>query len=214
MAELTLNVKRRQLNTKGYLTQLRREGFIPAVFYKHGEENQFISVSEQKLKPIIFSSETFLINLKIDDTEPQNCIIKEFQLDPVTSQILHADFHGLKAGEKVTINVAVHLIGSAIGVKDGGIIQHSLHKLHVECLPSQIPDKVDVDISQLKIGDSIHVKDLSIPNVRILSNMDATIVAIVPPTVHKETLEVPLETEEAAEPEVIGKGKKAEEEEE
>ncbi|MBM4175227.1 MAG: 50S ribosomal protein L25 [Ignavibacteria bacterium] len=212
MAEIALNGVRREVKSQGHINELRRQGFIPAVFYKHGEGNKLLAVNELKIRSLIFSAETHLINLSIDDSKPEACIIKEFQLDPLTEKILHVDFHGLKAGEKITIDVTLHLIGSAQGVKDGGVIQHSMHKLHLECLPSQIPDKIDVDISSLKIGDSIHVRDLNIPNIKILSNMGSTVVAVVPPTVQKEAAEVETIEEEAAEPEVISKGKKTEEE--
>ncbi len=212
MAEVALNGIRREVKSQGHINELRRKGYIPAVFYKHGEENKLLAVNELKIRPLIFSAETHLINLSIDDASPESCIIKEFQLDPLTDKIVHVDFYGLKAGEKITIDVVLHLTGSSQGVKDGGVVQHSLHKLHIECLPSQIPDKIDVNITNLKIGDSIHVRDLNIPDIRILSNLDSTVVAVVPPTVQKEVTEVEVEPTEAAEPEVISKGKKTEEE--
>ncbi|MBU2446759.1 MAG: 50S ribosomal protein L25 [Bacteroidetes bacterium] len=213
MAEVALNGIKREVKTKGHVNELRRSGYIPAVFYKHGEENKLLAVNELKIKPLIFSPDTFLINLQIDQAEAEKCIIKEFQLDPLTEKILHVDFYGLKAGEKITIDVTLQLIGSSQGVRDGGVVQYTLHKLHIECLPSQIPDKIEVDITNLKIGDSIHVRDLIIPDVKILSNLDSTIVAIVPPTVQKEETEAEVAPALAAEPEVITKGKKAEEEE-
>lgn len=215
MPEVTLECKSREKGKKSIITKLRQEGFVPGVFYKHGEENILFSAKEIKLKPLIFSDETFLVNLVIDNKPPEKCIIKEFQLDPVTDRILHVDMLGLKEGEKITVDVPVHLVGNAIGSKEGGIVQHSLHKVQVEVLPTQIPDRINIDISNLKIGDSIHVKDLKLENVRFLSNPEATIVAVVTPTVMKE--KTPEEAaqeaaEEAKEPEVISKGKKTEEE--
>ncbi|MCX8056127.1 MAG: 50S ribosomal protein L25 [Ignavibacteria bacterium] len=213
MAQVTLNGIKRELSTRGYLTELRKKGYVPAVYYAHGEENIFLAVPETKLKPIVFSAETYLINLEIDGVGTKTCILKEFQLDPVTDKIIHVDFHGLKAGEKVTVEVAVHLVGTPIGVKEGGLLQHSLHKVEVECLPTEIPDKIDVDVSNLKIGESIHVKDLNVPGLRFVSNPEATIVTVIHKTLHKEvetTAEAP--STEQAEPEVIQKGKKTEEE--
>jgi large subunit ribosomal protein L25 len=140
--------------------------------------------------------------------------LKEFQLDPVTDEIIHVDFHGLKAGEKVNVEVAVHLVGTPLGVKEGGLLQHALHKIEIECLPTEIPEKIDVDVTNLKIGDSIHVKDLNLPNMKILSNPETTIVSVIHKAGHevKEAAgEAP--TIEQAEPEVIQKGKKTEEEE-
>lgn len=214
MAEVTLQGIPRDLKTKGYLTELRKKGYVPAVYYAHGEENLFVAVPANKLKPIVFSPETYLINLEIEGVGKKTCILKEYQLDPVTDQILHVDFHGLKAGEKINVEVAIHLVGVPIGVREGGIIQHSLHKIELECLPDQIPDKVDVDISNLKIGDSIHVKDLQIPNARVLTNPESTIITIVPPALHREAEAAAPEATggEQTEPEVIQKGKKTEEE--
>ncbi|MEJ5304958.1 MAG: 50S ribosomal protein L25 [Ignavibacteria bacterium] len=214
MAQVTLQGIKRELKTKGYLTELRKNGYVPAVYYAHGEENIFLAVPENKLKHIVFSPETYLINLEIEGVGQKTCILKEFQLDPVTDKIVHVDFHGLKAGEKVNVEVMVHLIGTPIGVREGGIIQHSLHKIEIECLPTEIPEKIDVDISNLKIGDALHVKDLNLPSYRILTNPEATIITIVPPALHKEEAagEGAAPTEQA-EPEVIQKGKKTEEEE-
>ncbi len=216
MAQVILTGIKRELKTKGYLTELRKKNYVPAVYYAHGEENIFLAVPENKLKHIVFSSETYLIDLEIEGVGKKSCILKEFQLDPVTDKIIHVDFYGLVAGEKVTVDVAVHLVGTPIGVKEGGIIQHSLHKIEIECLPSEIPDKIDVDVSDLKIGDSLHVKDIKFENARVLTNPEATIITIVPPALHREvevTEEMEAE-EKLAEPEVIKKGKQTKEEEE
>jgi large subunit ribosomal protein L25 len=214
MAQVNLTGTKRELSTKGYLTQLREKGYVPAVYYAHGEENIFLAVPVSKVKPLVFSAETYLINLEIEGIGTKTCILKEFQLDPVTDEIIHVDFHGLKAGEKVNVEVAVHLVGTPLGVKEGGLLQHALHKIEIECLPTEIPEKIDVDVTNLKIGDSIHVKDLNLPNMKILSNPETTIVSVIHKAGHeaKEAAgEAP--TIEQAEPEVIQKGKKTEEEE-
>jgi len=214
MAQVTLQGIKRELKTKGYLTELRKKGYVPAVYYAHEEENLFLAVPKNKLKPLVFSSETYLIDLNIEGIGQKTCIIKEFQLDPVTDEIIHVDFHGLKAGEKVSVEVAVHLVGIPIGVREGGIIQHSLHKIEIECLPTEIPEKIDVDITHLKIGDALHVKDLNLTQFRVLTNPDATIITIVPPALQREEAAGEAITpSEQAEPEVIQKGKKTEEEE-
>lgn len=212
MSEITLQGIKRELKTKGYKNELRRKGMVPAVYYGHGEENIFLAIPEVKLRPLVFTSETHLISLEIEGLGKKTCILKDFQLDPVTEKIIHVDFQGLKADETVSVEVAIHLVGTPIGVKEGGIIQHSLHKLEIECLPSQIPDKIDVDISQLKIGDSLHVKDIHLENAKNVSKPDATIITIVPPAVLHEEAAPAEGAEEKAEPEVIQKGKKTEEE--
>lgn len=214
MAQVTLSAIKRELSTQGYLTELRKKGYVPAVYYAHGEENIFLAVQEGKLKPLVFSAETYLVNLEIEGVGTKTCILKDFQLDPVTEKIVHVDFHGLRAGERITVEVAVHLVGSAIGVKEGGLIQHSLHKIEVECLPTEIPDKIDVDVSNLKIGDSIHVKDLKVPGIKFVTNPEATIVTVMHKALHKEVeVAAGVPASEKSEPEVIQKGKKTEEEE-
>ena len=116
----------------------------------------------------------------------------------------------LKEGEVIAIEVSVQLIGNAIGIREGGILQHILHKLDIECLPSNIPSHFDIDISQLNIGDSIKVSDVKIDSVKILNDEHASIVAVVAPTIEKEP--VAADTETPAEPEVITKSKKEDEE--
>lgn len=116
----------------------------------------------------------------------------------------------MKEGEVIAIEVSVQLIGNAIGIREGGILQHILHKLDIECLPSNIPSHFDIDISQLNIGDSIKVSDVKIDSVKILNDDNASIVAVVAPSVEKEPVAVDSET--PAEPEVITKSKKEDEE--
>ena len=179
-----------------------------------------IDVSNQAIKPLVFTSQTHLISLKLDGHEDQECVLKDVQFDPVSDEVIHFDLIGITRGEKIEIEVPVQLIGSAIGVKEGGLLQHNLHKLEVECLPKDIPERLEVNISELKIGDTIHVKDLNFENVDILNLEDSIVVSVVHPKVEKEPVaveegaEIEAEAEEMKEPEVIGKGKAAAEEEE
>jgi large subunit ribosomal protein L25 len=113
------------------------------------------------------------------------------------------------------LEVPVQLLGTPVGVKEGGIVQHLIHKLEIECLPVNIPQHVEIDISELKIGDAVHVKDLELENISILNSEDSVIVSVSHPKVEKETVEeVEITEEEQAEPEVISRGKTEEEEEE
>jgi large subunit ribosomal protein L25 len=137
------------------------------------------------------------------------------QFDPVSDRPIHFDLQGLRENEKLIIEVPVVLVGGTPqGVRDGGMLQQTIHKLKVSCLPKDIPEKVEVDVSALAMNHSVHVRELNVPNVTILDNLDSTVVGVVPPTIHKEA-EVAVPAEEALkEPEVVGKGKKAEEGEE
>jgi large subunit ribosomal protein L25 len=137
----------------------------------------------------------------------------------VTDRPVHFDLFGLNENEELTIEVPVTIQGIPQGVRDGGILQHILHRLRVSCLPKNIPDRIELNVETLEINKSIHVRDLSLPNVKVLENESSTVVAVVPPTVLKEAEAVPgavvAEAEAApGEPEVIAKGKKPEEGEE
>ncbi|HWA05109.1 MAG TPA: 50S ribosomal protein L25, partial [Ignavibacteria bacterium] len=176
-----------------------------------------ISVKETSLNPFVYTSEVRIINLQIEGAEKaQNCILKDIQFDPVSDKPIHFDLLGISENETIKVEVPLKLVGSPIGVRDGGIIQHTLHSLEVECLPAHIPSHIDVEISSLGIGDAVHIGDLKIENVEIHGTPTATIVAVVPPAVEK--VETPAgegeAAEGAAEPEVIAKGKKDEEGEE
>ena len=214
MSEITLKAHKRENFKDVTLNQLRKKGIIPGIYYGHGVENIHLAANELDLRPVIYTTESHIVNLKFDDDKASySCIIKDVQFHPVTDKPLHFDLIALKEGETINIEVSIHLIGNAPGVKEGGTVQHILHKLDIECLPSNIPSHIDVDISGLNMNDSVKVGDLKLDNVKILNDENASIVAIVPPIVEKEP-EVEAAAEEPAEPEVISKSKKEDEEEE
>jgi large subunit ribosomal protein L25 len=220
MEKVILEANERKEIKKQNTKILRNQKRVPGIFYLKQSKPIVIDVSNQAIKPLVFTSQTHLISLKIDGHEDQECVLKDVQFDPVSDEVIHFDLIGITRGEKIEIEVPVQLIGSAIGVKEGGLLQHSLHKLEVECFPKDIPERLEVNISELKIGDTIHVKDLSFENVDILNPEDSIVVSVVHPKVEKEPVvveegaEVEAEAEEMKEPEVIGKGKAAAEEEE
>jgi large subunit ribosomal protein L25 len=192
---------------------LRRSGKIPGVYYGHGQKNIPVSLTELELKPLYKTSATHIINLKLNDGSTHQCILKDIDFDPISDRPVHFDLFGLNMDEEVVIEVPVTLTGGVPeGVKAGGILQHIMHKLRLSCLPKNIPDHIEVDVSTLGINKSIHVGDLNVPNVKFVSNAKAAVVAVVPPVVEKvaevavaEVAAVPTE------PEVIAKGKKPEE---
>ncbi|MCX6165390.1 MAG: 50S ribosomal protein L25 [Ignavibacteriae bacterium] len=214
MAEIILKAERRTDFKKSISNQMRKAGFIPGIYYSFGEEPISIKVNELALRPLVFTSESNIVSLQIEgEKKPISCILKDTQFEPVTGRIIHFDVLGLKEGEKLTIEVSLILKGSAIGVKEGGIVQHNLHKLEIECLPQNIPPHIDVDITNLNIGDSIKVSDIKIEGIEILNELNASIVSVVPPVIEAKPEEVVVEGEVPAEPEVISKGKKEETEE-
>lgn len=210
MEKVVLAANERSIGTKGKLTDLRKNDRVPGVFYRRKEEPIVFDVTEKAIKPLVFTSNTHLISLEIDGREPLDCVIKDVQFDPLTDKVIHFDLYGLTKGEKIQLQVPIQLFGSAVGVKDGGLVQHPLHKVEIECLPKDIPQHLEIDITNLKIGDAIHAGDLNFENITILNAEDAVIVQVVPPKVEIATVEE--EAKEGAEPEVIGKGKPEDEE--
>lgn len=209
MSEITLVARNRDEFKNLTLNQMRKDGMIPGIYYGHGVESLNIAASLNDLRPVIYTTESNIVNLKVQDNSFQ-CILKDVQFHPLTEKPLHFDLIALKEGEEITIEVNVHLTGNAAGVKEGGVLQHILHKLEVQCLPKFIPSHIDVDVSGLGINDSVKVSDIKIESVKLLNDETAVIVAVVPPAVVKETTEAAQEG--PAEPEVLSKGKKEEEE--
>ena len=218
MAEIVLAAKKREISNKGANKELRRNGVIPCIYYSRGKDPIVFSVEEIALKPLVFTSETHIINLSFDNNEPIGTIIKNVQFDPATDRIVHVDFQGVTLGQTLQLQIPINYVGSAIGVKEGGILQEGLHKLDVECLPRHIPENLEVDVTELKVGDSVHIRDLEFENITILNHEDSTVVSVITPRVEEveevEEVEDEVDGEESAEPEVIAKGKAKEEVEE
>lgn len=213
MEKVILEAKKREISTKSVLTQLRKNGRVPGVFYSKHHQSLPIDVDANSLNPLVFTSKTHLISLKVDSGETFDCVIKDVQLDPVTDKIVHFDLIGLETGEKVHIEVPVQLVGNAIGVKEGGLLQQFLHKLEIECLPTDIPEHIEINITNLKKGSSLHVGDIKLDKITIKNSPDSIIVSITHQRTDKEVTTV-TEVEEVKEPEVISKGKAQEEKEE
>ena len=211
MEKVVLEASERKSVKKSFRKTQRKNGRIPGVFYSMSIKPVSIDVAENAIKSLVFTSETHLIGLKVNNEE-FDCIIKDVQFDPVTDRIVHFDLLGLTSGEKFTLEVPLIAKGSAIGVKDGGVLQQHLYKLEIECLPANIPLHLEIGVTNLKIGDSIHVSDLKFENIEILNQPTTVVVSVNHPKIEKEP--TPEEVAEVpAEPEVIGKGKGEEEEE-
>lgn len=209
MSDITLEAKRREAG-RSNARALRRQGVVPGVYYFHGEDSIPLAAHELALRPLINTSESHLVNLKLDDGSEKLCILKDIDFDPITDRPVHFDLLGVAAGELMKVSVPVALQGRAAGQTEGGVVQHILHELDIEVLPKHLPEHIEVDISGLNIGDSVHVSDISVENVTILNIPEATIVSISAPRVGSDE-EEGLEGTETMEPEVIGKGKKEEE---
>lgn len=213
MESMKLVIQNRDSSGKGTARKLRAAGWIPAVLYGHSEDPVKISINERDLLKVIRQrGETAILDLVEGEAEKgRDAIIKEIQQHPATGKILHVDFQHIRTGEKIKIEVPVALVGDPVGVKDmGGVLEHGPRELEIRCLPKDIPDRIQIDVKQLKIHDAIHIKDIatSYPDFEFLDDPGTTLAIVVPPRVETEAAPAP---EEAAEPEVIAKGKEEEE---
>lgn len=210
-----LNAQLRTETGKGVARTLRREGRVPGVVYGHGDENRSLTIDALELQKLVSSInvENTLIDLKIEGVrKATSALIREVQYHPARPEILHVDLYQVHAGEKISLDVPIRLHGTPAGVReDSGILQESLRELHIECLPKDIPEGVDIDVSELRIGDSVHVRDVSLPDVKIMNDSELVICAVTPPTV-VDLPEAGEAAEGEAEPEVIGEGGEEDEE--
>jgi large subunit ribosomal protein L25 len=219
MAEFELEVRTRSEKEKGKerAKGLRGKGYVPGVVYGHGESAVPITLEKRNLSQILEKAhgDNIVFNVRIDGQGEAKAILKEVQRDPVTREITHVDFQHIHAGEALTVQVPVVLTGSSPGVKQGGILEHTLRKVQARCLPSQIPDHFIIDIGNLNLGDSLHVKDIDAGPVRILEDVDAAVVSVVVPRAKVEVTEAPeAAPEEAAAEEEAPEGEEEEEEKE
>jgi large subunit ribosomal protein L25 len=181
-----LNARLRTEHGKGAARVMRRDGYVPAVIYGHGDDTRSLTIQTLELEKLVstISVENTIIDLAVDGAKPTQALIREIQYHPARRQILHLDLYQIHAGEKIHLEIPIHLQGAPIGVREeGGVLQEVLRDLEVECLPRDIPESFDIDISQLGIGDSVHVRDLSLPNVKILNDPELVICAVAAPTI-------------------------------
>ena len=213
MEKVVIEAQKRVKIDKASRSALRKEGKVPAIFYSKHHEPLPVQFSERAIHPYVFTAKTSLITLNVEGHEELDCIIKDVQFDPVSEKIVHIDLLGLKKGEKIQIEVPVQLVGNAIGIKEGGILQHTLHKVQIECLPTDIPEHLEIDVTDLKLGHAIHAGDLKFDNFILLNSPEAIIASEKKKKIEKEETPAAGETPEAVEPEVISKGKPQDKEE-
>jgi len=211
---VALGAQRRTDTGKGAARQARLGGRIPAVIYGHGRDPEPLTLSAVELKRALKGVEvsTAVIELDIEGTGTK-ALVREIQRHPFKAEILHVDFLEIHAGEKLTLQLAVHLTGSPDGVRNGGgVLDQALREITIRVLPTDIPDRFDVDVTELRLGQSLHVSDLSIPNAEILTDGTKTVCSIVAPKVEEEPAPG-AEAEATPEPELIRKPKEEGEEE-
>ncbi|MGH7531241.1 MAG: 50S ribosomal protein L25 [Gemmatimonadales bacterium] len=202
----------REKTGKGAARQTRFAQHVPAVLYGHGRPTQPLVVDSLALEKALAGIDpaSTLIELTVDGKKLR-ALIREIQRHPIRPDIIHVDFYEIHAHEKITLEVPVHLVGAPDGVRNGGgVLDQVTRAVEIEVLPEHIPDRVELDVSALKIGDSLHVRDLTIANAEILTGADLTIATVVPPRAEEVAAPVP-EAAEIAEPELIRKVREGEE---
>ena len=199
---------------KGAARSVRRDGQVPAVIYGHKRAPQSLAINTRELEKLLehISAENTVIELSLDGRNSRT-LIREIQRHPFKKQILHVDFQELVAGEKVIVRLPIILMGVPEGVRmDGGVLDQTLRDLEVEVDPANIPNHVEVDVSALIIGSSLHVSDIVLPEgVEIVGEADASVCVVAAPRAAIETVAA-VEGETGDEPEVIGKAKDDEDE--
>jgi large subunit ribosomal protein L25 len=191
-----LTVQTRTQVGRNAIKKVRKEGLIPGVIYGVGQEPINLEVNRRQLSTVLAhsSGENILLELEIVDGDNKRnslAMIQEVQHHPIQRQILHVDFHAVSATEKITAEVPIETVGEPIGVKtNGGLLEHILRDLEVECLPGDLPDRIEVDVTNLDINQSIHVKDLPLPpGVEAVTDGDLTVVAVSAARVDEEPTE-------------------------
>jgi large subunit ribosomal protein L25 len=184
MDVITLEVQPRQTGSK-HARASRKSNEVPAVLYGRHLEPVHFTVQELTLQRLVESGELSRVEIKLEDGS-YDAILKSVDFDPITDRPRHADFQALTKGEMITVTVPVQLHGTPVGLKEGGDIQVVTNEVEVRCVPNDIPSHIDVDISNMAIGDTIHLSDVTIEGVEIITPGDRTIVTVVPPRVVAE----------------------------
>jgi large subunit ribosomal protein L25 len=223
MAEIVVSATNRTDRGKNAARRLRRRGLVPGVVYGGKGENLAVAVDPKALQRVLRSEagRNTILKLDIAGHGASNAILKNWQVDPVKESFLHADFYRIAMDVAIRVTVPIHVVGEARGVKvDAGILELVLREIEVECLPGDIPERIDVDVSDLGINQSLRVSDVRAPDkVKVLQAADQVVVHVVsvkeeeaPVAAAAPVAEGEAATAPAAEPEVIKKGKKEEEE--
>lgn len=208
MQHVSLAAESRENTGKGAARSLRRQGKVPAVIYGHAFVARALAVEHRALGKLLelIGGEAALLDVSIDGAAPIKALVREVQRNPVRrTDVIHLDLYAVVADEPIEVDVPVHIIGTAEGVRNqGGVLDHHLHRITLKVLPADIPDHIEVDVTDLTVGHAIHVRDVTVPKGEIMNDGDVSIVSVV-----VTRAEVAAETTVAVEgePELIKKGK-------
>lgn len=212
MERISIKAEKREIAGKGAARSLRRKGIIPGVLYREGSSLP-IQLDKAELGRFLHRSggEQVIVNLTFPGDENRLALVKDYQVDPVRRELLHTDFFEVSLKETIKVVAVIRISGEPIGVKrDGGALQYGIAQVEVECLPDSIPGHIGVDVSGLAAGQSLHVRDLNLPEgVKVLTPLEEVVATVTAPAA--EEAAAAATAAETTEPEVIKKGKEKEE---
>jgi large subunit ribosomal protein L25 len=187
MESISLHVEPRDLGKKA-TKSVRNSGSVPCVLYGPDLEPVHFQVPVLSLQPLIFTHETHIVEVDLGKKK-WSCILRDIDFHPVTDHPIHCDFQALTEGQTIRVTVPISLVGVAAGSIEGGVMQQVISEIEIECLPKDIPGHVEIDISALNIGDSLHVSDLDLENVTVLTNLENTVVIVAGAAPEEEVIE-------------------------
>ncbi len=218
MSEQELRATTRTETGKAQVRRLRKTGYVPCTIYGIEDTSVSLTINRKELEKLL--SESHSVIKLVNEGNEQRCVIKEIQYHPVKGDIIHVDLQRIKAGQEIQLSVPIKFIGEAPGVKMGGVFQTIKSELDISTLPRYLPDEIEIDISSMEVGDTLHISDLSLDNITIHHDLESSICSIVLPKKVEEPVEAEeegeeelVDEEEAAEPEVISSKAKDEGEE-
>jgi large subunit ribosomal protein L25 len=187
MQRVAIEAVARESGKHGMLSVLRRQGFIPAVVYGHGMVPMSVAVSVRAFERIRRTTgASAIVDLQFEGGKAMTTVVHEYQMNPIHDTYTHVDFLSISLDETLTSRIPIRPVGTAIGLKEGGVLEHSLYELEVEALPLDIPEFLEVDVSDLGLKHSIHVADLKLGDkVKVLTNATATVFSVVAPAIEE-----------------------------
>ncbi|MFV1979906.1 MAG: 50S ribosomal protein L25 [Rhodothermia bacterium] len=191
MKSILLHVESRGLGKRA-VKSVRNSGSVPCVLYGPKMEPVHFQVAELSLHPLIFTHETHIVEVSLDG-DTWSCILRDINFHPVSDRPIHVDFQLLTEGQTIRVTIPVQLMGTPAGQLEGGVTQQVVSEIEIECLPKDIPGHLELDISALNIGDTLHVSDLDVENVTVLTSLEHTVVTVAGAAPEEEILEEELE---------------------
>jgi large subunit ribosomal protein L25 len=209
-SKASLQAQSRSNTGKGAARSLRRSGVVPGVIYGHHREPEPLQIAAQALTRLLVGAHSStLVDVTVDDRAPVKALIREIQRDPLRgSTIVHIDLYEVRANEKVAVEVAIKLVGTPDGVRNhGGVLEQQLHSLQIRALPADIPELIEIDVTSLAIGQSLHVSDLTVAKADIVTDATQTVAVVASPRAEETPVAAAAEAPATGEPELIRKAK-------